>query len=78
MVATVVKITGITLRKGDGAVCGMSGNGVQSFGSMQNDLGSRMTALIITVRMRDRSLPLAWLAEAGAAYRSWQTKKSIS
>ncbi|MFZ2169276.1 MAG: hypothetical protein WAW61_06505 [Methylococcaceae bacterium] len=50
----------------------------QAIGSMQNDLGNRMTVLIITVRMGDRSLPLAWLAEAGAAYRSWQTKKSIS
>lgn len=33
----------------------------------QTDLGERMAVLMVCVRVGDRSLPLAWLAEAGAA-----------
>ena len=33
----------------------------------QTDIGDRMAVLMLCVRIGDRSLPLAWLAEAGAA-----------
>jgi len=33
----------------------------------QTDLGNRMAVLMITLRVGDRSLPLAWLEEEGAA-----------
>lgn len=33
----------------------------------QTDLGNRMAVLMVSVRVGDRSLPLAWVAEAGAA-----------
>jgi hypothetical protein len=33
----------------------------------QTDLGNRMAVLMITLRVGDRSLPLAWLAEEGTA-----------
>lgn len=33
----------------------------------QTDLGNRMAVLMITARVGDRSLPLTWLVEEGAA-----------
>ena len=41
----------------------------------QTDLGDRLAVLMITVRMGDRSLPLAWLAEAGGAILALASKK---
>ena len=43
----------------------------------QTDLGDRLAVLMITVRMGDRSLPLAWLAEAGAANIGFSKQKIL-
>ncbi len=45
-----------------------AGNGQPVLLSMdQTDLGDRMAVLMVSVRVGDRALPLAWIAEAGAA-----------
>jgi hypothetical protein len=43
----------------------------------QTDLGNRMAVLMMTVRIGDRSLPLAWLAEAGAANIGFAKQKEL-
>jgi hypothetical protein len=43
----------------------------------QTDLGDRMAVLMITVRVGDRSLPLAWLAEEGAANIGFARQKML-
>lgn len=43
----------------------------------QTDLGDRMGVLMITVRVGDRSLPLAWLAEEGAANIGFAKQKIL-
>ena len=43
----------------------------------QTDLGDRMAVLMITVRVGDRSLPLAWLAEEGAANIGFAKQKIL-
>ena len=43
----------------------------------QTDLGDRMAALIITVRVGGRSLPLAWLTEEGAANIGFAQQKIL-
>lgn len=43
----------------------------------QTDLGDRMAVLMLTVRLGDRSLPLAWLAEAGAANIGFPKQKVL-
>jgi hypothetical protein len=43
----------------------------------QTDLGDRMAVLMITVRVGDRSLPLAWLAEEGAANIGFAKQKML-
>jgi len=43
----------------------------------QTDLGDRMAVLMITVRVGDRSLPLAWLAEEGAANIGFAKQKVL-
>ena len=43
----------------------------------QTDLGNRMAVLMITVRIGDRSLPLAWLAEEGAANIGFARQKEL-
>jgi hypothetical protein len=43
----------------------------------QTDLGDRMAVLMLTVRIGDRSLPLLWLAEAGAANIGFAQQKAI-
>jgi hypothetical protein len=43
----------------------------------QTDLGDRMAVLMLTVRIGDRSLPLAWLAEAGAANIGFAQQKIL-
>ena len=43
----------------------------------QTDLGDRMAMLMITVRVGDRSLPLAWLAENGAANIGFAKQKTV-
>jgi hypothetical protein len=83
MVKTLVKITGITPRNGDGTVAQgalqqAGGNGQVILLSMdQTDLGDRMAVLMITVRVGDRSLPLAWLAEEGAANIGFAQQKVL-
>ena len=43
----------------------------------QTDLGNRMAVLMLTVRIGDRSLPLAWLAQAGAANLGFAQQKAL-
>ncbi len=43
----------------------------------QTDLGNRMAVLMITVRIGDRSLPLTWLAEEGAANIGFAKQKAL-
>ena len=43
----------------------------------QTDLGDRMAVLMITVRVGDRSLPLLWQAEAGAANIGFATQQAL-
>jgi hypothetical protein len=43
----------------------------------QTDLGDRMAVLMLTVRLGDRSLPLAWLAEAGAITIGFSQQKIL-
>ncbi|TRX00316.1 transposase [Candidatus Methylobacter oryzae] len=43
----------------------------------QTDLGDRMAVLMLTVRIGDRSLPLAWLAEAGQANIGFHRQKIL-
>jgi hypothetical protein len=43
----------------------------------QTDLGDRMAVLMLTLRVGDRSLPLAWLAEAGAANIGFAQQKIV-
>lgn len=43
----------------------------------QTDLGDRMAVLMVCVRVGDRSLPLAWLAEAGAANIGFEGQRRV-
>jgi hypothetical protein len=43
----------------------------------QTDLSDRMAVLMLTVRLGDRSLPLAWLVEAGAANIGFAQQKIL-
>ncbi|MGZ5018351.1 MAG: transposase [Methylobacter sp.] len=43
----------------------------------QTDLSDRMAVLMLTVRLGDRSLPLAWLVEAGAANIGFPPQKIL-
>lgn len=43
----------------------------------QTDLGDRMAVLMLTVRIGDRSLPLLWIAEAGAANMGFAKQKAL-
>jgi len=43
----------------------------------QTDLGDRMAILMITVRVGDRSLPLVWLAQKGAANIGFSKQKML-
>jgi hypothetical protein len=61
-----------------GALQQAGGNGQVILLSMdQTDLGDRMAVLMITVRVGDRSLPLAWLAEEGAANIGFAQQKVL-
>jgi hypothetical protein len=43
----------------------------------QTDLSDRMAVLMMTMRVGDRSLPLAWLAEEGAANIGFAQQKRV-
>jgi hypothetical protein len=43
----------------------------------QTDLGHRMAVLMVCVRVGDRSLPLAWIAEAGAANIGFEGQRRV-
>ena len=43
----------------------------------QTELGDRMAVLMVGVRVGDRSLPLAWLAEAGAANMGFEGQRIV-
>ncbi len=43
----------------------------------QTDLGNRMAVLMVCVRVGDRSLPLAWSAEAGAANIGFEGQRIV-
>jgi hypothetical protein len=43
----------------------------------QTDLGDRMAVLMVCVRVGDRSLPLAWSAEAGAANMGFEGQRCV-
>ncbi len=43
----------------------------------QTDLGDRMAVLMLTVRVGDRSLPVLWQAEAGAANIGFSTQQAL-
>ncbi len=43
----------------------------------QTDLGDRMAVLMVCIRVRDRSLPLAWIAEAGAANIGFEGQRVV-
>jgi hypothetical protein len=43
----------------------------------QTDLGDRMAVLMVSVRIGDRALPLAWIAEAGAANIGFEGQRKI-
>ena len=44
----------------------------------QTDLGNRMAVLMVCLRVGDRSLPLAWIAEAGAANIGFEGQRGYS
>ena len=55
-----------------------AGNGQTILLSMdQTDLGDRMAVLMVCVRVGDRSLPLAWCAEAGAANIGFEGQRLV-
>jgi hypothetical protein len=43
----------------------------------QTDLGDRMAVLMVSVRVGDRSLPLAWIAEEGAANIGFEGQRIV-
>jgi hypothetical protein len=43
----------------------------------QTELGNRMAVLMVCVRVGDRSLPLAWMAEAGAANIGFEGQRIV-
>jgi hypothetical protein len=43
----------------------------------QTDLGDRMAVLMVSVRVGDRALPLAWVAEAGAANLGFTGQRQV-
>ncbi len=43
----------------------------------QSDLGDRMAVLMVCVRVGDRSLPLAWIAEEGAANIGFEGQRIV-
>ncbi len=43
----------------------------------QSDLGDRMAVLMVSVRVADRSLPLAWLAEEGTANIGFEGQRMV-
>jgi len=43
----------------------------------QTDLGDRMAVLMVSVRVGERALPLAWLAEAGPANIGFEGQKQV-
>jgi hypothetical protein len=43
----------------------------------QTDLGDRMAVLMVSVRVGDRSLPLAWVAEAGPANIGFEGQRRV-
>jgi hypothetical protein len=43
----------------------------------QTDLGDRMAVLMVGVRVGDRSLPLAWIAEEGAANMGFEDQRRV-
>ncbi len=43
----------------------------------QTDIGDRMAVLMVCVRMGDRSLPLAWIAEEGAANIGFEGQRIV-
>ena len=43
----------------------------------QTDLGNRMAVLMVSLRVGDRALPLAWLAEAGAANIGFEGQRKL-
>ncbi len=43
----------------------------------QTDLGDRMALLVVALRVGDRALPLAWLAEAGPANIGFEGQKTL-
>lgn len=43
----------------------------------QTDLGNRMALLVVALRVGDRALPLAWLAEAGPANIDFEGQKKL-
>ncbi len=55
-----------------------SGHGQTVLLSMdQTDLGDRMAVLMVSVRVGDRALPLAWIAEAGAANIGFEGQRQV-
>lgn len=55
-----------------------AGNGQTVLLSLdQTDLGDRMAVLMISVRVGDRALPLAWIAEAGAANIGFEGQRKV-
>jgi hypothetical protein len=43
----------------------------------QTDLGDRMAVLMVSVRVGDRALPLAWIAEMGAANLGFEKQRTV-
>ncbi|MEX3527267.1 MAG: IS4 family transposase, partial [Burkholderia sp.] len=43
----------------------------------QTDLGDRFAILMLSVRVGDRALPLAWRVEAGAANIGWDGQRQL-
>jgi hypothetical protein len=43
----------------------------------QTDLGDRMAVLMVSVRVGDRALPLAWIAEMGAANLGFEKQRAV-
>jgi hypothetical protein len=43
----------------------------------QTDLGDRMAVLMVSVRVGDRALPLAWIAETGAANLGFEKQRTV-
>ncbi len=55
-----------------------AGNGQTVLLSMdQTDLGDRMAVLMVSVRVGDRALPLAWIAEVGAANIGFEGQRQV-